>query len=86
MHYSLECIKEEKFRTIQAEKTFVQFLNKKLDQLIFISYFNPAFFLAEPFRCFRIRSSMRAACCNANGGAFPIFLDLSQLKFESGQS
>jgi len=29
---------------------------------------------------------MRAACCNANGGAFPIFLVLSKLKFESGLS
>ena len=49
MHFSLECIKEEKFRTIQAEKHYVQFLNKKLDQLIFISYFK---FSTQPFVAF----------------------------------
>ena len=51
MHYFLECIEQEKFETMQAEKPCVQFLNKKLDQLIFISYFNFELF-TEPFVVF----------------------------------
>ena len=34
----------------------------------------------EPFRFFRICPSMRAVCCNANGGDFPIFQVLIIIK------
>ncbi len=52
MHNSLECIKQEKFELIQAEKPCVQFLNNKLDQLIYISYFNFFELFTEPFVAF----------------------------------